>query len=115
MLSISESFKSTSILYKKSSTIASLKELQKKLLNFAHHYEFEESGLKINDLRKLIENFAVRRPCHSHMGWPRMFLLRTCVQWWDRRCVRGGGPHRPWSPRVAEIFPGVTQVMSNMI
>jgi len=29
-------------------------QLQKKLLNFAHHYEFEESGLKINDLKKLI-------------------------------------------------------------
>jgi len=29
-------------------------ELEKKLLNFAHHYEFEESGLKVNDLRKLI-------------------------------------------------------------
>ena len=29
-------------------------ELEKKLLNFAHHYEFEESGLKINDLKKLL-------------------------------------------------------------
>ena len=29
-------------------------ELEKKLLNFAHHYEYEESGLKINDLKKLI-------------------------------------------------------------
>ena len=29
-------------------------ELEYKLLNFAHHYEFEESGLKIEDLRKLI-------------------------------------------------------------
>ena len=27
---------------------------RKKLLNFAHHYEFEESGLKIDDLKKLI-------------------------------------------------------------
>jgi len=35
------------------------KELEKKLLNFAHHYEFEESGLKINDLRKLIEEKRV--------------------------------------------------------
>ena len=25
-------------------------DLEKKLLNFAHHYEYEESGLKINDL-----------------------------------------------------------------
>ena len=29
------------------------KELEKKLLNFAHHYEFEESGLKTDDLKKL--------------------------------------------------------------
>ena len=29
-------------------------ELQYKLLNFGHHYEFEVSGLKIEDLRKLI-------------------------------------------------------------
>ena len=34
-------------------------ELEKKLLNFAHHYEFEESGLKINDLKKLIEEKRV--------------------------------------------------------
>ena len=29
-------------------------ELEKKLLNFAHHYEFEKSGLKLNDIKKLI-------------------------------------------------------------
>ena len=29
-------------------------ELEKKLLNFAHHYEFEESGLQLKDLKKLI-------------------------------------------------------------
>jgi beta-1,4-mannosyl-glycoprotein beta-1,4-N-acetylglucosaminyltransferase len=29
-------------------------DLQKKLLNFAHHYEFEKSGLKIDDIRKLM-------------------------------------------------------------
>jgi beta-1,4-mannosyl-glycoprotein beta-1,4-N-acetylglucosaminyltransferase len=34
-------------------------ELEKKLLNFAHHYEFEESGLKINDLKKLIKEKRV--------------------------------------------------------
>ena len=27
-------------------------ELEKKLLNFAHHYEYEKSGIKINDLKK---------------------------------------------------------------
>ena len=34
-------------------------ELEKELLNFAHHYEFEESGLKINDLKKLISEKRV--------------------------------------------------------
>ena len=34
-------------------------DLEKKLLNFAHHYEFEESGLKINDLKKLISEKRV--------------------------------------------------------
>ena len=29
-------------------------QLQKKLLNFAHHYEFEESGLKLDDIKKII-------------------------------------------------------------
>ena len=34
-------------------------ELEKKLLNFAHHYEFEESGLQIDDLKKLINEKRV--------------------------------------------------------
>ena len=25
------------------------------MLNFAHHYEFEESGLKLDDIKKLID------------------------------------------------------------
>ena len=29
------------------------------MLNFAHHYEFEESGLKIEDLKKLISEKRV--------------------------------------------------------
>ena len=29
-------------------------ELEKKLINFAHHYEYEESGLNIKNLRKLM-------------------------------------------------------------
>ena len=28
--------------------------MEKKLLNFAHHYEYEESGLKLDDIKKLI-------------------------------------------------------------
>ena len=39
------------------------KDLEKKLLNFAHHYEFEESGLKIDDLKKLISE---RRVMYDH-------------------------------------------------
>ena len=34
-------------------------ELEYKLLNFAHHYEYEESGLKITDLKKLISEKRV--------------------------------------------------------
>ena len=34
-------------------------DLEKKLLNFAHHYEYEESGLKIENLRKLISEKRV--------------------------------------------------------
>ena len=38
-------------------------ELEKKLLNFAHHYEYEESGLNIENLRKLI---ADKRVMYDH-------------------------------------------------
>ncbi len=38
-------------------------ELEKKLKNFAHHYEYEESGLKIDDLKKLI---AEKRVMYDH-------------------------------------------------
>ena len=34
-------------------------DLEKKLLNFAHHYEFEQSGLKIKDLKMLIKEKRV--------------------------------------------------------
>jgi beta-1,4-mannosyl-glycoprotein beta-1,4-N-acetylglucosaminyltransferase len=34
-------------------------ELEKKLLNFAHHYDFEESGLKIDDIKNLISEKRV--------------------------------------------------------
>ncbi len=34
-------------------------DLEKKLLNFAHHYEYEESGLNIENLKKLIEEKRV--------------------------------------------------------
>ena len=38
-------------------------ELEKKLLNFAHHYEYEESGLKIKDIKKLITE---KRAMYDH-------------------------------------------------
>ena len=34
-------------------------ELEKKLLNFAHHYEYEESGLKLKDIKNLISEKRV--------------------------------------------------------
>ena len=43
--------------------IRNAKDLEKKLLNFAHHYEFEESGLKIHDLKKLM---AEKRVMYDH-------------------------------------------------
>ena len=38
-------------------------DLEKKLLNFAHHYEYEESGLNINNLKQLI---AEKRVMYDH-------------------------------------------------
>ena len=55
-------------------------ELEKKLLNFAHHYEYEESGLKINDLRNLI---AEKRVMYDHnvdskgYKWSGKSILKT--------------------------------------
>ena len=40
-------------------------ELEKKLLNFAHHYEYEESGLKLKDLKKMIEE---KRVMYDHIA-----------------------------------------------
>ena len=34
-------------------------EIEKKLLNYAHHYEFEESGLSIKNLKQLIDEKRV--------------------------------------------------------
>ncbi len=39
--------------------IRSPKDLERKMLNFAHHHEFEESGLNIDDLRKFMENKVI--------------------------------------------------------
>ena len=42
------------------SNIRTPEDLEKKLLNFAHHFEFQESGLKTNDIKKMIsENRAI--------------------------------------------------------
>ena len=35
--------------------IKSAVDIEKKLLNYTHHYEFEQSGLNVNDLKKKIE------------------------------------------------------------
>ena len=40
-------------------SIRTPEELEKKLLNFTHHYEYEESGMDINNLRKLINGKVV--------------------------------------------------------
>ena len=37
------------------SLVLEVQKIQKKLLNFAHHYEYENSGLDVNDLNKLIK------------------------------------------------------------
>jgi beta-1,4-mannosyl-glycoprotein beta-1,4-N-acetylglucosaminyltransferase len=39
--------------------IRNAEELEYKLLNFAHHYEYEESGLKVQNLKKLISEKRV--------------------------------------------------------
>ena len=38
-------------------------ELEKKLLNFAHHYEYEDSGLKIGDIKRFV---AEKRVIYDH-------------------------------------------------
>ena len=55
-------------------------ELEKKLLNFAHHYEFEESGLNIKDIKKLIKD---KRVMYDHKvdqkgyKWSGKSILKT--------------------------------------
>ena len=34
--------------------IKSPEDIEKKLLNYTHHYEFEQSGLNVEDLRKKV-------------------------------------------------------------
>ena len=29
-------------------------DIEKKLLNYTHHYEFEQSGIKLNDIKKMV-------------------------------------------------------------
>ena len=45
-------------------------ELEKKLLNFAHHYEYEESGLKLKDLKKMIEE---KRVMYDHIAYMKTY------------------------------------------
>ena len=39
--------------------IRSPKDLERKMLNFAHHYEFEQSGINLDDLKKLMKNKVI--------------------------------------------------------
>ena len=39
--------------------IRSPEDIQTKFLNFLHHQDFEESGLKLNDIKKMVENKKV--------------------------------------------------------
>ena len=56
-------------------------ELEKKLLNFAHHYEYEESGLNIDNLKKLIKE---KRVMYDHnidskgYKWSGKSILKKC-------------------------------------
>ena len=34
--------------------IKSPEDIEKKFLNYTHHYEFEESGIKLQELKKII-------------------------------------------------------------
>jgi len=34
--------------------IKSPEDIEKKLLNYTHHYEFEQSGIKLNDIKKMV-------------------------------------------------------------
>ncbi len=55
-------------------------ELEKKLLNFAHHYEYEESGLNLDNLKKLISE---KRVMYDHnidqkgYKWSGKSMLKT--------------------------------------
>jgi len=39
--------------------IKSPEDIEKKFLNYVHHYEFESSGLKINDIKKIVKEKKV--------------------------------------------------------
>ena len=39
--------------------IRSPRDLERKMLNFAHHYEFEQSGINLDDLKKLMKNKVI--------------------------------------------------------
>ncbi len=43
--------------------LKSPEELERKLLNFAHHYEFQESKLKLNDIKKMVRE---KRALYDH-------------------------------------------------
>ena len=53
-------------------------DLEKKLLNFAHHYEFEQSGLKINDIKKAI-NQGTKESTNIDIKTPLVHLSKAQI------------------------------------
>ena len=58
--------------------IKSPEEIEKKLLNYTHHYEFEQSGLTIDDLRKKIleKNELIFFKCLNKIGFQTRFNIK---------------------------------------
>jgi len=56
-------------------------EIEKKLKNFIHHLEFEESGLKLNDIKDMVNNQKALYDYHSDMRdykWSGKEKLEKC-------------------------------------
>ena len=56
-------------------------EIEKKLLNFGHHAEFKESGLKLDDIKNMIKNNRAIYDYHADMRaskWSGKEKLKKC-------------------------------------
>ena len=61
--------------------IKSPEEIEKKLKNFIHHLEFEESGLQLNDIRNMVKEQKAIYDYHSDMRdykWSGKEKLEKC-------------------------------------